>query len=96
MTKSIIVIANAEDHARAAQAAGATIATSLTDAVGRGWCVWYDSRRNDGGIRKRRYAAGKIRKSSFLGCSIPGAYSHHATIEAAIARAKSESKKEQE
>lgn len=84
-----LVTSNEEDR-EIGQCHAVNIVEKFAEAADCGWSVWLDSYTEAGSLRKRPWAVGKIVRSTFLRCSIPGAFSHHRTVEAAIIRAKKE------
>ena len=85
----ITLIANNEEDQKIGQRHAVNVVEKYTEAADGGLSVWRDSYTEAGKLRKRPWAVGCIKRSTFLGCCIPIAHSHHGTIEAAIAQAKS-------
>ena len=86
----ITLITSNEEDRKIGHRHAVNIVDKLAEAADHGWSVWHDSYTKAGSRRKRPWAVGKVRWSTFMGCSISGAFSHHGTAEAAITRAKEE------
>jgi len=91
----VILIASNEEDQQIGRSHGILVVDKWADAYDRGaWSVWEENKTQTGKTRKRRWAVGKVAWSKFLRCSGVHAYSYHATMKAAIARAKANHKDE--